>query len=196
MTDFYVSDFYVKFFAGQNEESSNFALLKMSLPKEDEKLRELYKQHIEKHNKSMNIDLFPNSGFDLFVPENMILDKPFATKMIDHKIKCEMLYCDVDHLNKVDNCGYFMFPRSSLSKTPLMLANHTGIIDAGYRGNLMGAFRSFQADYLVEKETRLLQICHPSLCKIYVVMVEEEELSTTTRGDGGFGSTGLKGVAK
>ena len=33
-----------------------------------------------------------------------------------------------------------MYPRSSIYKTPLRLANNTGIIDSGYRGNLMGAF--------------------------------------------------------
>jgi dUTPase len=78
-----------------------------------------------------------------------------------------------------------------------MLANHTGIIDSGYRGNLIGAFRAlyFHKDdnnsYIVEKHTRLLQICHPSLCPIYVVMVNEDELTNTERGEGGFGSTGV-----
>jgi dUTP pyrophosphatase len=73
-----------------------------------------------------------------------------------------------------------------------MLANHTGIIDAGYRGYLIGAFRNLYADpYKVEKHTRLLQVCHPTLCPIHVVLVNEEDLSTTARGEGGFGSTGL-----
>ena len=84
-----------------------------------------------------------------------------------------------------------MFPRSSISKTPLMLANHTGIIDAGYRGSLIGAFRNVSGeDFQVEKHTRLLQVCHPSLCPIIVELVDESELSTTARGEGGFGSTG------
>ena len=78
-----------------------------------------------------------------------------------------------------------------------MLANHTGIIDAGYRGSLIGAFRwlrgesTSQEAYVVEKNTRLVQICHPTLCPIYVVMVDENELSSTERGAGGFGSTGV-----
>jgi dUTP pyrophosphatase len=72
-----------------------------------------------------------------------------------------------------------------------MLANHVGIIDSGYRGNLMGAFRLLgQSEYTVEKHNRLLQICHPSLCPVIVKMVDENELSCTTRGSGGFGSTG------
>jgi dUTPase len=76
-----------------------------------------------------------------------------------------------------------------------MLANHTGIIDAGYRGNLIGAFRWLNIDantnsYNVQQYTRLLQACHPTLCPVYVVLVNEEELSTSERGTGGFGSTG------
>jgi len=92
-------------------------------------------------------------------------------------------------------CAFNVHPRSSISKTQLMLANHTGIIDSGYRGNLIGAFRWLKHDsttqYIVEKHTRLLQICHPSLCGIHVKLVDESELSNTSRGSGVFGSTGL-----
>ena len=76
-----------------------------------------------------------------------------------------------------------------------MLANHTGIIDSGYRGNLIGAFRWLNDDvnalsYNVVQHTRLLQACHPTLCPIYVVLVEDNQLSSSERGAGGFGSTG------
>ena len=42
--------------------------------------------------------------------------------------------------SKTFNTGYYMYPRSSLSKTKLRLANSVGIIDSGYRGNLIGMF--------------------------------------------------------
>jgi dUTPase len=75
-----------------------------------------------------------------------------------------------------------------------MLANHTGIIDCGYRGSLIGALRwlniNNESEYVLEKNTRLLQICHPTLCRVFVWLVFEEELSNTSRGSGGFGSTG------
>jgi dUTP pyrophosphatase len=107
------------------------------------------------------------------------------SQMISMGVKAEMLF------QGEQSCGYFMFPRSSISKTPLMLANHTGIIDSGYRGFLIGAFRNLMGeDYIVEENTRLLQVCHPSLCPIYVVLSQEEELSSTVRAEGGFGSTG------
>jgi dUTP pyrophosphatase len=94
-----------------------------------------------------------------------------------------------------------MYPRSSLSKTRLRLANSVGIIDSGYRGNLIGMFDCFSAgkgslceteyDYIVKPFEKLVQICAPDLRPIFVELVEtEEELSSATlRGEGGFGST-------
>jgi dUTP pyrophosphatase len=100
-----------------------------------------------------------------------------------------------------------MFPRSSLSKTPLRLANSVGIIDSGYRGNLIGAFdvishsvcepqictneenRLVACDYVILPFQRLVQICSPGLEPIFVEWVER--VDTTLRGEGGFGSTGV-----
>ena len=66
----------------------------------------------------------------------------------------------------------------------------TGIIDAGYRGNLKSYFDVLHNDK-IEKFDRISQICAPGLVPIYVVLVDnEEDLSVTTRGSGGFGSTG------
>lgn len=175
------------------------AVLKLYVNKDFVELRKLYADHVEKHNESMKNDEFPNSGFDIFVPSNTLFDAPIKTFMINHQIKAEMIYFD-DNSGKSYNCGYYIYPRSSISKTNLMLSNHTGIIDSGYRGYIMGAFRLFGSfephtmGYTVDKHTRLLQICHPSLCPIFVQLVEEDELSSTVRGDGGFGSTGLVGV--
>jgi dUTP pyrophosphatase len=161
----------------------SFAFLKVAVNPNNPELIELYKNHIQKHNDSIITDPFPNSGFDLFVPETTEVGSD--VKMISMDIKCEML----------DKDGYsipfYMYPRSSLSKTPLMLANHVGIIDSGYRGFLIGAFRNVNiASYTIEKHNRLLQVCHPSLYPIHVVMVDESELSKTSRGECGFGSSG------
>jgi dUTP pyrophosphatase len=96
-----------------------------------------------------------------------------------------------------------MYPRSSLSKTKLRLANSVGIIDSGYRGNLIGMFdvvnidkeiqnKDMDADYYAKVNDRLLQICAPGLIPIYVEIVDGvyELGSETERGSGGFGSTG------
>ena len=86
-----------------------------------------------------------------------------------------------------------MYPRSSLSKTALRLANCTGIIDAGYRGPLIGMFDCLTDTHEILKFTRLLQICAPNLMPTFVRVIDTvEELGPeTSRGEGGFGSTGL-----
>ena len=88
-----------------------------------------------------------------------------------------------------------MYPRSSLSKRKLRLPNSVGVIDAGYRGNLIGMFDIVNSDEeyeTVNKFDRLVQICSPNLQPIVVEIVDEiNELGEIThRGEGGFGSTG------
>jgi len=172
--------------------SSNFAILKVSV--QDDSLRNEYIKHIEAHNAKMTSNFYYDSGFDVFFPDDAIFYKYASeTEMINLKIKTEMLYCDTDK-DVLSPSPFYMYPRSSISKTPLMLANHVGIIDSGYRGNLIGAFRYLDNEpdkqFIVNKYTRLLQICHSSLCPIIVMIVDENELTNTERGDNGFGSTG------
>ena len=172
---------------------TQFAILKLAVNPEDTELLEIYKKQIETHNKNMLENPFPDSGFELYVPQKTVFTQPYKSIFIDFGVKAEMIYIDtLKHINQ--NTAFQIHPRSSISKTPLMLGNHTGIIDSGYRGSLIGALRWLPMDdndYVVEKHTRLLQICHPSLCRIFVKLVDESELSTTVRGVGGFGSTGL-----
>ena len=153
-----------------------------------------YSEQIEKHNNNMFSNEFPDSGFDLLVPDDTIFNTAFKSQMIDLNIICEMKEFNL-HSNNYDNSGFFVFPRSSISKTPLLLANHTGIIDSGYRGNIKAAFRYLpfndNTSYTAVKHQRLLQICHPSLSKIFVKIVSHNELMSTERGSGGFGSTGI-----
>lgn len=196
-----------------NTMAQNYAVLKLAVNDGNAELLELYTSHIAKHNVELEHATYPNSGFDLFVPNETVFDTDFTTKFVDLKVKCEMIYCDKNMQVTLESedgeqetvvgasysSGYYMYPRSSLSKTPLMLANHVGIIDSGYRGNLMAAVRKFpteQRNYTVEKHTRLFQICHPTLCPVFVVLVPERELNSSERGDGGFGSTGVTGVTK
>jgi dUTP pyrophosphatase len=159
--------------------------LKLHVDPNMPELVQKYKDHVEQHNKHVENDPYPNSGFDLFVPEDLwITPDKSSSLMINHQVKLEMVEGD-------KSCGFFIFPRSSISKTPLMLANHTGIIDSGYRGFLFGAFRNLSnTSYKINEGIRLLQICHPSLKPFHVSMVEVDQLSETIRDSGGFGSTG------
>lgn len=76
-----------------------------------------------------------DSGIDLPVPNDMnIYNNTLET--INFGISCSMV-----NLKENKQASYFLFPRSSISSTGLYLANSTGIIDSGYRGNIMAKIR-------------------------------------------------------
>lgn len=184
---------------------------------ENNELKSMYLSAAQKHNLNIlnNIDMV-DAGFDLFAPGNKGKElenygdvlRFFGTgwnnatpvNKLDFNICCSAkMFTE----NKSFNTGYYTYPRSSLSKTQLRLANCTGIIDAGYRGHLIGMFDVVnidsnssdddrEADYYGKKFDRYIQICAPGLVPIVVEIVNtKEELGEPTqRGDGGFGSTG------
>ena len=82
-----------------------------------------------------------------------------------------------------------LFPRSSVSKTCMSLANSVGVIDSGYRGEVMLKFRQTgDANPIYttgDRVGQLMIIPYPKM-----EFIEVEELSITDRGEGGFGSTG------
>lgn len=84
--------------------------------------------------------------------------------------------------------AYWMLPRSSISRTPLRLANSVGLIDAGYRGPIMAAV---DGAYSVGENERLFQLASPDLLPWDEVrVVSAIPGGPTLRGAGGFGSTG------
>lgn len=144
---------------------------------------------IAHNNKLYNAHHTIDAGFDLFVPTTAMGLNPSSLAKVDFQLICSaQMMLDS---GKTYNTGYYMYPRSSLSKTKLRLANSTGIIDAGYRGNLIGVFDVLD-NTSYQKFDRLLQICAPGLVPIVVQVVDSfEELGEeTARGAGGFGSTG------
>lgn len=92
--------------------------------------------------------------------------------------------------------GYFalLVPRSSISKKSLTLTNCSGVIDAGYRGEIMAKFRSttdvVPAVYKEgERFAQLLILPVPE-----VTFKEAFELSDSERGENGYGSTGDENI--
>lgn len=85
--------------------------------------------------------------------------------------------------------GYvgLVFPRSSVSKKEnFYLKNSVGVIDSGYRGEIKLRFNKSDSHYQAgEKIGQLIIIPYPT-----IYLEEVEELSSTERGEGGFGSTG------
>ena len=145
------------------------------LPENDD-VKTMYENHKHYH--------IGDCGLDLYCPEDILI-KAKSTQKIDMKIKCEPF----KNSSLKTHCSYYLYPRSSISKTPLRMSNSVGIIDSGYRGNLiMVVDNIYNEDYLVKKGQRLCQICSPNLNSIKFKLVSK--LSDTTRGSGGFGSTG------
>lgn len=189
-----------------------------------------YKQKVEEHNrKILAADATPDSGFDLFMPtdgddygygvDNLIsrqyITNPGITSSsgvdgargLNLGVRCCMRAATATTAPApAPACGFYLYPRSSISKTRMRLANSVGIIDAGYRGDLIAAvdtigfFGSTDIWHIwketlspIKKYDRYFQVCAPDLSPFLVHIVDtEQELSPPTdRGHGGFGSTGV-----
>ena len=90
--------------------------------------------------------------------------------------------------------GYvgLIFPRSSNRKTEAYMTNHVGVIDSGYRGEIMVTYKNRDSydgtdePYNIgDRVAQLIIMPYPK-----IKLVEVDELSETERGEGGHGSTG------
>ena len=84
----------------------------------------------------------------------------------------------------------FLFPRSSVSKTNLVLANCVGVVDSGYRGPVKLRFKEINGPIggrykIGDRVGQIVIMPVPSF-----EFEEVSELTETSRGEGGFGSTG------
>ena len=144
--------------------------MKIKIKTLNEKAYEYYSNHGHFHDG--------DAGLDLYIIKDEVIHSG-ETKLIRLGISCE----------PEDGRGYYLFPRSSISKTPLRLSNSIGLIDGGYRGEIMASCDNIKdSPYKVEKGQRLFQIVSSDLAPINFSLVDS--LTDTTRGKGGFGSTG------
>lgn len=81
-------------------------------------------------------------------------------------------------------------PRSGLAiDKSITVMNSPGTIDSDFRGEIMIILANFgNENFYINKGDRIAQ---GALCPVYKAMFVEAELSTTERGEGGFGSTGV-----
>jgi dUTPase len=176
------------------------------LPTEEGK--EFYNRDITRDNQ--------NAGFDLFVCKECQCDAG-KVSLLDLGCKARMVKCYPDGLE--EEVSFWLPPRSSIWKSGVTQANSLGVIDRSYRGLLMGAVLPIHkpsgywsqlasgdgpktgsyiwmncdsrdtGSPLIEKGQRLFQIVAPDMGWIKEVKIVES-LSTTVRGEGGFGSSG------
>lgn len=154
---------------------NQFAILKIAV--NDEDLRSRYENLAAKHNQNTLTKTLCDSGFDIIFPRHTIFHGQ-DSNTVDFEIHVEMLHCETSS-NKITISPFFLFPRSGISKYPLMVSNHVGVINSHYKGSIKGAFRNFFSCN-VEKDTSLLQICHPSLCPIITVISNTDELTNVS----------------
>ena len=86
-----------------------------------------------------------------------------------------------------ENHAMLVFPRSSISNTGLLLANAVGVGDSGFRGEIKLRFKWVKGTTKYNIGDRVGQFM--IIPRPIIDLEEVEELSTTERGHGGFGST-------
>lgn len=86
--------------------------------------------------------------------------------------------------------GYYgdVRPRSSISKTGMILANSPCTIDSNFRGNFSVRFKWIPKTKMYEVGDRICQLV--VLPYPHIEIEDAAELSVTNRGEGGYGSTG------
>ena len=170
----------------------------------------------QEQNKKVLATNNEDSGYDLFtppcprdhsyatangdwrIPPRTTVKIPLGIKVLNlgpnnYKTDSDLLYSGA---NKA--YPYYIFPRSSISKTPMRLANSTGIIDGSYRGELIALLDNISdLPYIIKKGQRLLQICRPTLepFKMRIMGIVwpshmQDIVHSSERGEGGVGSTG------
>ena len=155
--------------------------------------RSLYETAAAAYNARIYQDR--DAGFDLFCRSCVVprLMPHVSTKIFQ---QTQAAFYDTE---KGIFRAYWMLPRSSISKTPMILANSVGLIDAGYRGEIIAAVHNLSdatlADFKINAGDRYFQLSSPDLLPWDRVMVVDEiPGGPTLRGEGGFGSTNLSGA--
>ena len=144
--------------------------MKLFIKTINEKAKVMYEKHGHFHDGDAGLDLYLLNDCRFL---------PGETKLIKLGICCQ----------SKNDVSYFLMPRSSISKTPLRLSNSIGLIDAGYRGEIMASCDNIKDfEFTAKKGERLFQLVASDCSPITYELVDK--LSKTTRGDGGFGSTG------
>ena len=144
------------------------------------------KVNIKKLNENATLPTYGSefaAGADLYacIDEDTVI-LPGETKLIKTGLAIEV------------PLGYaaFIYARSGLaSKRGLAPANKVGVVDCDYRGEVMVALHNHSgAEEVVSKGERIAQMVIAPYLKAEFSVVDE--LSDTSRGEGGFGSTGTK----
>lgn len=137
-------------------------------------VKEFYSDHQNFHDG--------DSGIDLFCLENTII----PGKSIGNRIYSGLC---VEATRDSTPQSFYLYPRSSTgADTPIRMSNSVGIIDSGYRGQIIMIVDNVSNEpFLLAKGKRYFQMCSRDLSPVSFKLVEK--LSETKRGENGIGST-------
>lgn len=139
-------------------------------------------QKLDKTLKTPEYAHIGDAGLDLYSAVDCIL-RPAERRKVPTGIKIAIPK------------GYagFVQPKSGLAiKNGLSLVNTPGLIDSGYRGEVCAILINLdpEEDFIIKHGDK---ICQLVIQKVEDVEIEiTDELESTSRGEGGFGSTGNK----
>lgn len=120
-----------------------------------------------------------DAGFDLFVGERVVL-APLERAAINTGYKMEI----------PKGCVGIIYEKSGLSFKHGIIT-YGNVIDSGYRGEVrVGVMNLGKEPYVFEPGHKVAQMIIHSYHEVNFREVTETELSTSDRGDRGFGSTG------
>lgn len=117
-------------------------------------------------------------GFDMFSAEDVILD-PLETKLVKTNIAIELPLCFEAQIR----------PRSGMGKKGIIITNSPGTVDTGYRGDCgVLMLNTTSVPYTINIGDRIAQMIITQKPPVEFELVQE--LSDTSRGANGFGSSG------
>jgi dUTP pyrophosphatase len=147
---------------------------------------EMYKKHSTFHSG--------DAGLDLFIINDVTIG-PKDTVLVDLGVKCQCRSVTLSPFNWIKSGfykyhSYMLFPRSSISKTPLIMRNSIGLIDRDYTGTLKAPlYNTSNYPFEIKRGQRYLQLVNADLTDARFTLVDNHR--KTTRAEGGFGSTGV-----
>lgn len=127
-----------------------------------------------------------SAAYDTYALHNCIIRVGYSVRLsLGFSLELPKGYCAL------------LFMRSGLSLCGYRLTNGVGLIDSDYRGNVSAplslAYEFEGLDYSeIKKGDRVVQLMVQRVPDTSLILTDE--LSTTDRGEGGFGSTGTNGL--
>ncbi len=121
-----------------------------------------------------------SAGYDLYLDEDLVLEAGGKPSLAHFGVAVEI----------PEGCCGLLIARSSLHKKDTYQSNSVGVIDSDYRGELMAPMHTdlIEGNIYISEGTRIAQLV---IVPCLMAEVEEvDQLAGSTRGSGGFGSSG------